>query len=96
LGQDEILMESFSKKRNKYISKNVRPFIADMKGTKLELPKESFELVDEVTACENYQGIEVTAQLIDGSSIRPVEILKSLKGVGLDVERPIKTNVILA
>ncbi|MBL7663744.1 MAG: TIGR03960 family B12-binding radical SAM protein [Bacteriovoracaceae bacterium] len=93
--QDSILIDSFSKKDQSYLKKDIRPWIISAEKSVLDLNQNMLELIDEVSPCRGLEGIKFVAKADDGVSIRPIEIWDYLRSQGLDVERPIKLNTAL-
>lgn len=90
--QEKILIQSFSKKDQVFLEKDIRPMILDIKSGELGLNEQIMEIIDEVSPCRA-PGIFVTAQVNQGASIRPSEIIDVLVNSGLIVERPIKVAI---
>jgi radical SAM family uncharacterized protein/radical SAM-linked protein len=90
--QEKILIQSFSKKDQVFLEKDIRPMILDIKSGELGLNEQIMEIIDEVSPCRA-RGIFVTAQVNQGASIRPSEIIDVLVNSGLIVERPIKVAI---
>lgn len=91
---EKILIQSYSKKDDKLLEKDIRPMLLEMKHGKLDFSEKIMEIIDEVSPCRT-SGIFVTAQVTKGSSIRPSEILEVLTSEGLAVDRPIKVAITL-
>ncbi len=90
--QEQIIIQSYSKKDEKLLDKDIRPMIIDISSGELDLGEKIIEIIDEVSPCR-MPGIFVTAQVKQGASIRPSEILDVLTSRGLQVERPIKVGI---
>ena len=90
----EILVPSFNKKKKSYIQKNIRPKILTAYSGKLDLDENLLGLIDEVSPCKG-EGIFVETHVDAGSSVRPAELILSLKNNGVNSERPIKYNVLI-
>lgn len=90
--QEQIIIQSFSKKDEKLLDKDIRPMILDMKLGALNLNEKIMEIIDEVSPCRT-AGIFVTAQVNQGASIRPSEIVDLFVSRGLEVDRPIKVEI---
>lgn len=90
--QEQIIIQSYSKKDEKLLDKDIRPMILDISSGKLDLNDKILEIIDEVSPCRS-SGIFVTAKVNQGASIRPSEIIDVLNGRGLQVERPIKIGI---
>lgn len=90
--QEQIIIQSYSKKDEKLLDKDIRPMILDIQSGKLSLSEKELEIIDEVSPCR-MSGIFVTAQVNQGASIRPSEIIDVLTSKGLVVERPIKVGI---
>lgn len=88
----EIFVSSFNKKKKDYIQKNIRPKILDAYNGKLQLDKQTMDLIDEVSPCKG-EGIFIETLVDSGSSVRPAELIKSLNENGIITERPIKYSV---
>lgn len=92
--QDKILIQSYSKKEEKLLEKDIRPMILDIKTGDLDLGETIMEIIDEVSPCR-MPGIFITTHVNQGSGVRPSEIIELLSSRGLEVERPIKTGIAL-
>lgn len=90
--QQEIIIQSYSKKDEKLLNKDIRPMLIDIKGGDLNLGEKITEIIDEVSPCR-MPGIFFTAKVNQGASIRPSEIIELLTSKGLEVERPIKVAI---
>jgi len=90
--QESILIQSFSKKDDVFVSKDIRPMILNLDSGKLDLNEKILETIDEVSPCR-MPGIFVTASVKQGTSIRPSELIDVLTNHGLTVERPIKVAI---
>ena len=89
---EKILIQSYSKKDDQLLEKDIRPLLLDMKSGNLNLSETIMDIIDEVSPCRT-PGIFVTAAVTKGSSIRPSEILEVLTKEGLAVDRPIKVAI---
>lgn len=92
--QEKILIQSYSKKEEKLLEKDIRPMIIDIKTGDLDLGETIMEIIDEVSPCR-MPGIFITTHVNQGSGVRPSEIIELLNSRGLEVERPIKTGIAL-
>ena len=90
--QDQIIIQSYSKKEEKLLDKDIRPMLLDIKTGALTLNEKLLEIIDEVSPCRG-EGIFITAHVKQGTSIRPSEIIELLSSRGLEVERPIKVGI---
>ena len=90
--QEQIIIQSYSKKEEKLLDKDIRPMLIDITTGELSLNEKLMEIIDEVSPCR-MPGIFVTAKVNQGTSIRPSEIIELLSGKGLVVERPIKVAI---
>lgn len=90
--QDSIKIQSYSKKDEVFVEKEVRPLIVNIKSGTLDLKEEILEIIDEVSPCR-LPGIFVTSLVKQGSGIRPSEIVDVLSAQGLNIERPIKVAI---
>lgn len=91
-GQDSIIIQSYSKKEEKLLDKDIRPFLLNLNIGKLNLTEKELEIIDEVSPCR-LPGIFVTTEVRQGSGIRPSEITELLTSRGLTIERPIKVGI---
>ncbi len=66
--------------------------ILDISRGNLDLNEKIIEIIDEVSPCR-LPGIYITAQVKQGASIRPSEIIELLESRGLQIERPIKVGI---
>jgi radical SAM family uncharacterized protein/radical SAM-linked protein len=96
LNKETIIVKSFSKKKQAYIDKDVRPFIKDFIRSSLNLDEQLIQIIDEVNPCLDCEGLEVSLNSFQSSSIRPNEIMTILGEVGIKTHRPIKLENILA
>jgi radical SAM family uncharacterized protein/radical SAM-linked protein len=92
--QEQIVIQSYSKKEEKLLDKDIRPMILDIKTGNLDLGEKIMEIIDEVSPCR-MPGIFITTHVKQGSGVRPSEIIEVLSSRGLEVERPIKTGIAL-
>jgi radical SAM family uncharacterized protein/radical SAM-linked protein len=90
--QEKILINSYSKKDEVFIEKDIRPMLLNIEAGKLDLDEKMMEIIDEVSPCR-MSGIKFTAAVKQGTSIRPSEIVEVLSSQGLSVERPIKVAI---
>jgi radical SAM-linked protein len=90
--QETIIIQSYSKKDEVFLDKDIRPMLLDINHGNLNLQEKILEIIDEVSPCR-IPGIFVTASVKQGTSIRPSEIVDVLKAQGLQVERPIKIGI---
>ncbi len=88
--EEKIEIQSFSKKRQTYIPKDIKPFISSVSEYELDLPRELIDVIDEVSPCKGMKGIMMKTVVDEGVSIRPSEIVDYLNGIGVEVSRPIK------
>ncbi len=89
---EQIIIQSYSKKDEKLLDKDIRPMIVEVASGSLELSQNILDTIDEVSPCR-MPGIFVTAKVKQGASIRPSEIIELLSSKGLEVERPIKVGI---
>ncbi len=90
--QEKILIQSYSKKDETMIEKDIRPMLLEIKTGKLELNERLMEIIDEVSPCR-LPGVFVTSQVKQGTGIRPSELIELLTSSGLQIERPIKVGI---
>ena len=88
----EILIQSYSKKDEKFLEKDIRPMLLDVTFGKLDLSENLLETIDEVSPCRA-DGLYIQALVDQGRSIRPSEITDLLVARGLEIERPIKVSI---
>jgi radical SAM family uncharacterized protein/radical SAM-linked protein len=90
--QESIKIQSYSKKDEVFVEKDVKPLILSLTSGSLDLAEKILETIDEVSPCR-LPGVFVTASVKQGSGIRPSEIIDFLSAEGLSVERPIKVAI---
>jgi radical SAM-linked protein len=90
--QETIIIQSYSKKDEVFVDKDIRPMILKLDSGHLNLNEEILDVINEVSPCR-MPGIFVTASVKQGTSIRPSEIIDVLTSQGLSVERPIKVGI---
>ncbi len=89
--EERIEIQSFSKKRQMYIPKDIKPFISSVVAqNSIGLSESLVNTIDEVSPCKNMKGLLFTTVVDEGVSIRPAEIVEYLGGLGVEVSRPIK------
>lgn len=88
----EILIQSYSKKDEKFLEKDIKPFLLGVSLGKLSFTEDIMDTIDEVSPCRD-EGIFVQAMVDQGRSIRPSEISELLTAHGLTIERPIKVGI---
>jgi radical SAM family uncharacterized protein/radical SAM-linked protein len=90
--QDQIYIQSYSKKEETFLQKDIRPMIIDMDAGHLSLNEKILEVIDEVSPCRD-KGVFIKASVKQGTGIRPSELVELLSSEGLEVERPIKVGI---
>ena len=90
--QESIIIQSYSKKEEILVDKDIKPMLLDLVSGPLGLSEKIMEIIDEVSPCR-MDGIFLTASVNQGTSIRPSEIVEILTAQGLTVERPIKVAI---
>ena len=90
--QEQIIIQSYSKKDEIFVDKDIRPMLLELDSGFLNLNEKVMEIIDEVSPCR-ITGVFLTAAVKQGASIRPSEIVDVLKAQGLSVERPIKVAI---
>ena len=90
--QDKIIIQSYSKKEEKLLDKDIKPMILDLNLGELSLEEKVTEIIDEVSPCR-MPGIFFKTEVKQGAGIRPSEIVELLTSRGLEVERPIKVGI---
>lgn len=91
-GQEKILIQSYSKKVESFVEKDIKPLVLDVEAGELKLEDKVLDIIDEVSPCR-MPGIFFTTKVNQGSGIRPSEIVELLTARGLSVERPIKIGI---
>ncbi|MDH4468917.1 MAG: TIGR03960 family B12-binding radical SAM protein [Bacteriovoracaceae bacterium] len=88
-------MDSYSKKEDRMIKKNIKGMLTDLKVEKLtgKNVEESWDILRETQPTIENAGIRVKALVASGSGVRPSEITEFFQSQGLDVDRPIKIGV---
>ncbi|HLT22469.1 MAG TPA: TIGR03960 family B12-binding radical SAM protein [Bacteriovoracaceae bacterium] len=89
---EKILIQSYSKKDEKFLEKDVKPFLLNVSRGQLQLADSLMETIDEVSPCRE-EGLFIEALVDQGRSIRPSEIVDLLNSYGLKTERPIKVGI---
>jgi radical SAM-linked protein len=90
--QEQIIIQSYSKKDEVFVDKDIRPMLIDLDFGMLNLNEKILEIIDEVSPCRT-SGIFLTAAVKQGASIRPSEIVDVFTSLGLTIERPIKVGI---
>ncbi len=90
-GQKEIIIESFSKKKKSYIQKDIAPKIKSVSSGVIELSEDYIKIIDEVSPCRN-KGFIVKTKVESGTSVRPMDLVRGLDGMGIKVHRPIRVS----
>lgn len=88
---EELIVESFSKKKKTYIKKNIRPTIKSAVIANIGLGETLVNIIDEVSPCTN-KGLLIKAHVQSGTSVRPMDLIKALSTIGIEVDRPIKLD----
>ena len=91
---EEIIVQSYSKKRQMDIKKDIKNKIISIKPGKLELDEKLMDVIDEVSPCRK-EGLYITTEVDQGSSIRPKELVESITELGFKPLKPIKIGVSL-
>ena len=89
LSTDSLIVESFSKKHKKNIQKDVRDKIKEITMGELTLSSELIDVIDEVSPCRG-TGLFIKTDVRDGTSVRPMDLVKAIESLGISVDRPIK------
>ena len=90
--QDKVLIQSYSKKDEAFFEKDIKPMLINIETGKLNLDAKMIDIIDEVSPCRS-AGVFVKASVLQGTSIRPSELIELLTANGLEVERPIKVEI---
>lgn len=90
--QESIVIQSYSKKDETMIDKDIRPMLLKVDFGSLQFSDKIMDIIDEVSPCR-LPGVFMKASVKQGVSIRPSEIVDVLRANGLDVERPIKVGI---
>ncbi len=88
----ELKIQSFSKKDQAMLEKDIRPLLVNINAGVIGLDSQTMEIIDEVSPCRG-EGLIVTTAVNQGSSIRPSELMECLSSMGLNVDRPIKVGI---
>lgn len=88
----ELKIQSFSKKDQAMLEKDIRPLLININAGLIGLDTKTMDIIDEVSPCRG-EGLFVTTAVNQGSSIRPSELIECLSGMGLSVDRPIKVGI---
>ncbi len=84
-------IQSFSKKEQRTVEKDVKPLLLEVRPGELALAAEVLDLIDEVSPCK-MPGLVIKTAVSSGSGIRPSELAELLRARGLEVERPVKVS----
>ncbi|MFW5887407.1 MAG: TIGR03960 family B12-binding radical SAM protein [Bacteriovoracia bacterium] len=87
-----LFMQSYSKKKKDYVSKDISNLIKDANLSLLELDNSLLQIINEVSPCESRRGILLETNVFDGSYLRPREISKLLDQNNIPHHKPIKLN----
>ncbi len=87
--KEPLLIESFNKKKKKYIQKDLKPKIKSVTLGTLAIESELLDVIDEVSPCKG-EGLLIKTFVESGTSVRPMELKRSLEALGFKVERPIR------
>lgn len=90
--QEQILIQSYSKKLETFVEKDIKPMLLKLTHGKLNLSEDILEIIDEVSPCRG-EGIFITSQVTQGSGVRPSELTSFLQGEGMETDRPIKVGI---
>ncbi len=96
LEQKEILIESYSPKKKKNVTKDLRPFLGWVKTGALEVPAETLKLINEVSSCKHERGLLVQTPVKNGSGVRPSELKACFEKIGIAAGKPIRIKTALA
>lgn len=88
-GMEKLTIQSFSKKEERNIEKDVKPLLLEISAGQLSLSEDVMDIIDEVSPCK-MPGVMVKTAITAGSGIRPSELSSIFRDLGLEVERPIK------
>ena len=91
---NEIVISSFNKKKKTYIDKDIRPSFGGIRKSSLDISESLVDLIDEVSPVRGRQGLDIITKVDGGSTIRPSELVETFTRLGLDVEKPIKTDIL--
>ncbi len=89
LKSEEIMIESFSKKKNTTIQKDIKTKIKSVTLGKVDLDKATMKVIDEVSPCFK-DGFIIKTHVKSGTSVRPMDLKRGLESLGLVIDRPIK------
>ncbi|MBT3981077.1 MAG: TIGR03960 family B12-binding radical SAM protein [Bacteriovoracaceae bacterium] len=95
MNQNEIIISSFHAKKKKQIEKDIRPRIESLQVGVVDLDKDTMTLIDEVSPIIGERGFMALTKVFDGSSIKPIDLVKGLGQLGIKAKKPIKLEVVL-
>lgn len=90
--QDQIFIQSYSKKLETFVEKDIKPMLLKLTHGKLSLSEDILKIIDEVSPCRS-EGIFITSQVNQGSGVRPSELTAFLQSAGIETDRPIKVGI---
>ncbi len=88
--KDEIIVETYNKKKRKHTQKNIRPFISSIKTSEVKFQESEEKLIQEVLDLNKGAGLIVEVEKIDGRAVRPRELQIGLDSIGIKVNTPVK------
>ncbi|MDA8793354.1 TIGR03960 family B12-binding radical SAM protein [Bacteriovoracaceae bacterium] len=92
---EKVEIESYVKARKAYLKKDISSFILGIKiATDSEIPETFLGQIDQVNPCRNQRGILFETKMVDGSYIRPREMVQLLEQNQIKCFRPIKLDSI--
>lgn len=95
MSQDSIEVENYNRKRRCYIKRDIRPYLAEVRVTSLDLDEKLKAIINEVSPCQTSRGIEITTVLDQGSGVKPFDLMNTLREYSIPVEKPIKIDTII-
>lgn len=88
----ELIVESYRKKSQSYIQKNIKESIKSMSVGYLELDHDVVDVINEVSPCKN-KGIFITTKVDRGTTVRPRELVEALQQSQIKPMKPIKIGI---
>ena len=88
---EQMIVSSFSKKKKRNIDKDLLPKIKSTEIGYIGLEPALIEIIDEVSPCRG-KGFIMKTSVEAGTSIRPMDLIKGLDGIGIKVDRPIRLD----
>lgn len=87
---DELVVSSYNHKKKINIEKDLRPLIVNAQKGVLNVDSEMMDIINEVSPCKGLQGINLVANVNEGQTIKPADILTMMEAIGVKALKPIK------